>query len=325
MPEKWYAGVTHAHTIVSDGALTRRELIKLAQKNKLDFLMITDHNTNCKEQLQKVDGLTLIYGTELTRHGGHANIWGVQNAVDDFSFESYEDFLRVKTEAQRRGALVCMNHPHCSRCTWRWEMNLADVDVLEIWNAPQHLDNMTCTAWWREQLKKGLKTPVVGGSDFHRDYYITNLLPVPVTYVFAKSSSAGDILAAIKAGHTTIASGVGKTMIEITSGSSILGDTVTLRDNTSVTVKVKKLHRKHSLIVYDADGEMYSHTAKSSGDFTVTLRVKKTGFITAEVRHKLGAIYKIGYNKIIGDRIPAQKNIKLPPFIYAQSGAMFFE
>ena len=45
---KWYVGVPHCHTTASDGGLTLEELIKKAKKNKLDFLMITDHNVNCK-------------------------------------------------------------------------------------------------------------------------------------------------------------------------------------------------------------------------------------------------------------------------------------
>ena len=189
---KWYVGVTHCHTVASDGALTLEELIKKAKKNKLDFVMITDHNVNC-EELPQVDGLTLIYGAELSKDGGHCNMWGVKDVIDKEDYETcetYEDFLRVKNEAKRRGATICMNHPHCKQCPWRWEKNAADVDVLEVWNAPTHYDNLECTQWWHEQLRNGHKLPVVGGSDYHTDYYgITNLLTWPVTYVYAKSNS----------------------------------------------------------------------------------------------------------------------------------------
>ena len=83
MAYKWYVGVPHSHTVNSDGALTVEQLAEKAKKNKLDYIMITDHNKNCNE-LPKTDGLTLIYGAELTKHGGHTNLWGVKDVVDDY-------------------------------------------------------------------------------------------------------------------------------------------------------------------------------------------------------------------------------------------------
>ncbi len=325
MAGKWYKGVTHSHTTASDGGLTTGELIALAKKTGLDYLIITDHNKNC-EELPEVKGLTVIYGAEMTYHGGHANVWGVRQAVDDFACECYEEWIDKKSEAQRRGALVCMNHPWCVKCPWRWEKDISQFDALEVWNAPMHYDNLVCSAWWREQLKNGHKTPVVGGSDYHRDYFgVTRLLSNPVTFVFAESSSPEDILAAIKAGRTSIACGVKKTMIELISGNAIMGDTVTLTPDAEVTVKVHKLKRKHRLLVFDADGECYSYIAKKTGDFSITLPVTKPGFICAQVEKTLSRFVKWGYNLVISKKIPQQKDLKLPPFIYAQTGAMFFE
>ena len=322
---RWYAGVTHSHTLASDGKLTLEQLIAKALKAKLDFLIITDHNHNCEEDLPHVKGLTLIYGTEMTYEGGHANVWGVKKAVDDFKCESYEQWIEKKTEAQRRGALVCMNHPLCTNCPWRWEKDLAQFDALEIWNAIQHYDNMTCTEWWREQLKAGYKTPIVGGSDFHRDYYVTRILSVPTTYVWANSSSPEDILDAIKKGHTTVTNSVGTTMVELGSGDAITGDTVKLKKGTAVTVKAHGLKKGHTLKVFDKTGEIFTHTAVKTGDYQITLPVREPGFVCAHVEYETGALYKKVYNTVIGGWIPSQKNMELPPFIYAQCSAMFFE
>lgn len=328
MSYKWYVGVPHAHTLASDGKLTLTELIKKAKKNKLDFLMITDHNVNC-EELPEVEGLTLIYGAELTKHGGHCNMWGVKDVIDAEDYENcetYEDFLRVKNKAKERGAVICMNHPHCNQCPWRWEKNAADVDVLEVWNAPTHFDNLTCTEWWHEQLRNGHKLPVVGGSDFHTDYAgVTNLLVWPVTYVYAKSNSPEDILDGIINGRTTICNGVGKTFINIQSGSKGLGDTVKLENNTEVTISVRGLKRKHKLVVFDKDGECFTHTAKKTGDFSVTLPVKKTGFLCAHVLFDPAFVYGTIHDLVIGSKIPEQKGMDLPDLIHAQSGAIYFE
>ena len=280
---KWYVGVTHCHTTASDGGLTLEEVVKNAKKNKLDFLMITDHDVNC-EEFPEVDGITLIYGAELSKNGGHCNMWGVKDVIDKEDYETcetYEDFLRVKNKAKERGAVICMNHPHCKQCPWRWEKNPEDVDVLEVWNSPTHYDNLECTEWWHEQLRKGYKLPVVGGSDYHRDYVVTNLLTWPVTYVYAKSSSAEDILDAIVKGRTTISFTTNSTVIDIKSGDAILGDTVKLTDKTEVTISVKHIHRNHKLIVFNASGECFTHTAKKTGDYSVTLPVEKDGFLCA--------------------------------------------
>ncbi len=147
----------------------------------------------------------------------------------------------------------------------------------------------------------------------------------PVTYVLCDENTPKAILNSITAGHTTISSGVGKTMIELRSGENVIGDTVKLTENAEIEVIVKKLKRGHSLIVYNQSGEIYNHTASKTGDFSVKLPVNGIGFVRAEVRHKLSSIVKFGYNIYIGKRIPQQKNIDLPPFISAMTGAMFFE
>lgn len=325
---KWYVGVTHCHTTASDGGLTIDELVVSAKKNKLDFVMITDHNVNCKE-LPEAEGVTLIYGAELSKDGGHCNMWGVKDVIDQEDYddcETYEQFLNVKNKAVERGAVICMNHPHCKQCPWRWEKNPADVDVLEVWNSPTHYDNLECTEWWHEQLRKGHKLPVVGGSDFHRDYYgVTNLLTWPVTYVYAKSNSAEDILDAIVKGRTTICFSVGTTFIDVLSDGKILGDTVKLEKNTRVTINVKKLHRNHKLIVFDADGECFSYKARKTQDYSVTLPVNKEGFICAHVVFEPGFVYSKIHDFAIASRIPEQKGMDLPPLIFAQSGAIYFE
>lgn len=324
---KWYSGVPHCHTVASDGALTLHQVIEKAKKNKLDFLMITDHNVNC-QKFPYVEDLTLIYGAELTKHGGHCNMWGVKDVIDKADYdtcETYEDFLRIKDEAKRRGATICMNHPHCKQCPWRWEMKAEDVDVLEVWNAPTHFDNLECTQWWHDQMRNGHKLPIVGGSDYHEDYVVTNLLAWPVTYVYAKSNTPEDIIDAIVKGRTTISFAPGETFINMTCGDAVLGDTVKLKENTSVTIDIKKLRKNHQLIVFDNDGECFTYTAKKTEDYSVTLPVKKEGFMCAHVVFDPGFFYGKIHDIVIASKIPEQKGIDLPPLIFAQSGAMYFE
>lgn len=326
MSYKWYSGVPHIHSIASDdGKHTIEELARKAKKNKIEFLIITDHNVNCKDELPEIDGITLIYGAELTKEGGHTNLWGVKDVADSYDCETYEEWKAIKNEARRRGALVCMNHPHCVNCPWRWEKEASEVDVLEVWNAPMHYDNLICTEWWHEQMRNGYKLPVVGGSDYHKDYVVTNLIGNPVTYVYAKSNSPEDILDAIAKGRTTICNNVGKTFINITCGDFILGDTVRISDGLTAKVSVKGMKKKHTLHVFNEDGECFTFKAEKAGDYDFDIPVKKQGFLCAHTTFELSKVYEFGYNLIIGSKIPTQKGMKMPPFIYAQSGAIYFE
>lgn len=218
-----------------------------------------------------------------------------------------------------------MNHPLCVKCPWRWEKDVTEVDVLEIWNGPMHYDNLVCTDWWIEQLKAGHKLPIVGGSDYHKDYVVTNLIGNPATYVYAKSNSPEDILDGIVKGRTTISNGVGKTFINITCGNAMLGDTVKLSDGLKAKVTVERMKRNHTLHVFNGDGECFTYTAKKAGDYSFDIPVEKSGFICAYVTFELSAAYALAYDIVIGSKIPSQKGMKMPPFIYAQSGAIYFE
>ncbi|MBE6799629.1 MAG: hypothetical protein E7529_00330 [Ruminococcaceae bacterium] len=118
---------------------------------------------------------------------------------------------------------------------------------------------------------------------------------------------------------------MGTTFIDITCGDCVLGDTVKLTENTEVTINVKKLRKKHKLIVFDKDGECFTHTAKKTGDYSVTFPVKKDGFLCAHIVFEPGFLYSKIHDIAIASRIPEQKGMDLPPLIFAQSGAIYFE
>lgn len=321
---KWYAGVVHSHTNHSDGIYTPRELIGKAEEKGLDFIMITDHNQFC-EDIPHSDKVLVIPGTELTTDNGHTNIWGVTHPIDNFTCDSYEEWERKVALAKESGATVCINHPWCSQCGWKWPLEPEKADCIEIWNSPQHTDNMICTAWWQDELRKGKKISVVGGSDFHRNYVVTDFLANPTSYVWAEECTQDAILAAIKAGRVTIAPNVGGQMIELKSGTSIIGDTVSLAADTSVTVTISKLKKGQTLKVIDNDGVKYEYKAHRSGPYTVTLPVRKPGFISAQVEYDLMPVYSSIYGKIEKAVLHSKNQGKLPPFIYSQTGAMYFE
>jgi len=323
--KRWYTGVVHSHTTRSDGMYSPQELVKKAEDIGLDFIIITDHNYFC-EAVPVSDKILVIPGTELTDDTwGHTNIWGVEKPFEDFKCESYEDWEKKIAEARKKGAVICMNHPKCSNCGWHWPLEPEKVDCVEVWNSPQHTDNMICTAWWQDELRKGKKIPAVGGSDFHREYVVTAFLDNPVSCVYAEECTQDAILSAIKDGHVTISPCVGGQMIEIMSGKNIIGDTVKLKKNTMVTVSVNLLKKNQILKVIDNDGVKFQWTAKEDAPYSITLPVEAPGFICAQIEHKLNPVYSAIYGKVEQKILHSKNKGKLPPFIVAQTSAIYFK
>ena len=323
--KKWYTGVVHSHTTRSDGKLSPEELVRKAEKLGLDFIMITDHDRFCSE-IPASDKVLVIPGTELSVSGmGHTNIWGVREPIDNFDCKTYEEWERKIAMARENGAVICMNHPKCSNCGWHWPLEPEKTDCVEIWNSPQHTDNMICTAWWQEELRKGKKLPGVGGSDFHRDYVVAAHLDNPVSRVWAEECTQEAILNAIKEGHVTISPSVNGQTIELISGESIIGDTVKLTGDTSLLVRIDRLKKGQTLKVIDQNGVKFSYKAAKTAPYSITLPIREAGFVTAQVEYDLspliGAIYAKAEQKILHSKHQG----KLPPFIYSQTSAIYFE
>lgn len=321
---KWYAGVTHCHTNRSDGKYPPEKIVEMAEQRKLDFLMITDHN-RILDRMPESKKVTVIFGTELTKNGGHSNYWGVQAPFDDFECESYEDLKEKIALAKSRGATTSMNHPLCTGCPWRWDKEPEIFDCIEIWNSPQHIDNMICTDWWADELRKGKKIPVVGGSDYHNDYVVTNLMTNPVTYVYAESSSTEDILRAIREGKTTISAGVGKTLITITCGDTMLGGTAKVNESSVAHVSVKGFKKGHILKVIGSTGLVFSYIAEKNGDFEKDIPVGNNTFFYALTDHSVPMLFRVGHNLVMKSRNHCKPFDPVPRFIYAQTGAIYFE
>ena len=107
-----------------------------------------------------------------------------------------------------------------------------------------------------------------GSSDSGISRYVaTKLLTWPVTYVYAKSNSPEDILDAIVKGRTTICFSAKTTFIDITSGDSVMGDTVRLTQDTTVTINVKNFRKNTSLLFLIKTVMFYLHSKENRGLF----------------------------------------------------------
>jgi hypothetical protein len=204
---RWLRGDLHCHTLHSDGANTVREIVEHAVSLGLDFLAVTDHNTNTHHaDLESLAGLPIILipGEEVTTYWGHANTWGLREWVE-FRCADEESIKAVLRHLRERGAMLSINHAKCIGPPWLFRG--WNFDCMEVWQAPWRFYNWESLEKWDNLLQGGRRVVAVGGSDVHSVPPAAPRHPhglaEPTTWVYAEPSEAG-VLAAIRAGHAYI-------------------------------------------------------------------------------------------------------------------------
>jgi hypothetical protein len=164
-----YIGAVHIHTSDSDGTKGVEEIVKLAQKVKLDFLLFSDHLTlrSLYANLEGwYDSVLAIVGYEIhdEDNKNHYLVFNL-NEVLPFGLPPAEYVREVK----EKGGIGIIAHPDEARNSLKqfppypwtdWEMD--GFDGIEIWNEmSEWMENLTRT----NQLKmifsprKALKSP----------------------------------------------------------------------------------------------------------------------------------------------------------------------
>jgi len=237
---RWLTGDLHIHSTASDGQHDIPTLINKAQKKNLDFIAIANHNNYSENlNLPKASGLTLIPAVEWTHYRGHINLFGVPAPFEHFIANSEDEMLKLLSGAKERGALISVNHPKDPGCPYLWKSTDC-FDMVEVWNAPMRKSNMEAIEWWHNLLKKGKKIPLVGGSDYHRDFHPA-MMARPVTRVYAKSATVADILEALKSGNSYIVKHRQGVLLDLRCGSNIMGDSMPYRDSLELSISAKNM------------------------------------------------------------------------------------
>jgi len=131
-------GVYHIHTKFSDGHASVDELTAQASRERLDFLILTDHGNPNFESLRsqgRKDGVLVLAGSELSVNRGHLVALGFRTPDRNFS-QKAEDAV---PEIQALGGFAVIAHPY-SKVKWSW----GDVSVysgFEIINADTMFKN----------------------------------------------------------------------------------------------------------------------------------------------------------------------------------------
>ncbi len=324
---EWLVGDTHVHTINSDGALSPREIVSKAEKKGFDYCFITDHN-NCRAFFDNVmsEKVNIIKGEELTLFDGHINLFGAINPLTSPYFASTDaELLALITEARNNGAAVSVNHPECKRCGFHLDRYAVNADSVEIWNGPQRIDNMNALWWWHSELLKGNRITAIGGSDYHRDYFVTDLLGLPVTAVLSESRTSADIIDGIKKGRCVISSGVNGAMIILKSGDATIGDTVKLKNNTAIEIRVKRAVKGQTLTVYNNDKIIFDTKLQRSGDFLIKCDVLEKGFVRAQLTKDYNPVKKRAYKTVLHYLMPEDDGLKIPAFAECITNPIYFE
>ncbi len=235
---RWYAGDFHVHSRQSgDATPTIAENLALAQQVGLDFIALTEHNTNSGLTLYgsvqpDYPDVLIVPSVEWTTYSGHANAFGATEWVDHKIGVRGATIESAIEAYHAQGAFFSINHPtvpggnFCIGCPWEIPVDPTMVDGLEVQSAIWE-----AVGYWEQLIVDGSRAAAIGGSDDHRGGEgsgpLYTRLGVPTTMVFAENLSVESILAGINEGRTVVkVDGVDGPMLETELSGERAGDTV---------------------------------------------------------------------------------------------------
>lgn len=123
-------GVVHVHTGASDDARgSLQDVTRAARAEGLDFVVVTDHNTQAGDALRQ-DSVLVIVGMEKSTTAGHASVLG----TGPLPFRLDGDPDAVTRDAHDLGGFVVVSHPSSTRAEGRWTGRFEGVAGIEVLN-----------------------------------------------------------------------------------------------------------------------------------------------------------------------------------------------
>ena len=281
---RWLKGDLHTHTLASDGVHTLEELAWKAKRNGLDFVAVTDHNQFIATAgLPRLPGVTLIPGVEWTHYQGHANFMGVDRPYDEpFATNTPEEAQARFRSARQRGATIMINHPFDETCGFQFDLQQLEFDCIEVWNGPMRESNLRAVGFWQQLLAAGKKVPACGGSDYHRDTPFI-FLGGPSMGVFSLSAGAGDILKAVRPGHSYIVFAPNCPQLALTAGDKMMGDSLPWAEVKEMEIEASGLLAGDVLRVVTGRGAEVIFQAPTDGGVHLVYPMAEPGFARVEI------------------------------------------
>ena len=211
----------HNHTCHSDAALTCLELVQHMEKDCVDVLALTDHNTisghrEMKEILQKKDfHVQAVYGMEVTTYYGHILCLNLHRYVPWETIDRHRP-EKLFEACQRAGAFTGVAHPFSYGAPFargcRFEMEIHDithVDFIEIFNNPEPLYEVNGPGlrWWEDLCLDGEKLAATAGMDLHGPADMSRMF---ATYLEGtpEGNPEKELEKAIRSGQTWVSKGM---------------------------------------------------------------------------------------------------------------------
>ncbi|MEM4019227.1 MAG: CehA/McbA family metallohydrolase [Thermofilaceae archaeon] len=265
----WVKGDFHVHSVHSDGDSTLEEVAERARERGLDFVAVTDHNTHSHiAQMGSgwVGGVLLVRGVELTTYRGHLNVYGFLS-TPEFRIRSYKDLLRVVEQLRGRGALISVNHPKPLGPDWEWG-SIGFAHFVEVYHSVWGFNNYISLKKWDEELRRGLKLGLVGGSDVHKlksDAGVSRI-GSPTTWLHVDELSEKGVLEALLRQRVFVSEDPSgpRVMLQLQHGQTLyqLGDSAPAARSFAI-VRVERGEGRLARLVSDSGVE---HVCKVQGD-----------------------------------------------------------
>lgn len=298
---QWYAGDLHTHSNHSDGIYSVGEMVRFAKESGLQFLCLTDHNTisaldewDADVASRADDRFLVLKGMEYTTTRGHANAFGLHTPIDWHADGRKRTFSHIAAETKAQGALFSINHPFStnSSSNWaEWDMDLAQVDSLEVWNHLQMIKRCggeeKALAKWNELLNEGYRITGLGGSDaVHRHPSSEHRIGMPTTYVWMERLTRDDLLNGIKEGRVVVSEGpLLQTTLTYNNRVYMIGDRISVEGETYVDLQIDWAVKEDSTIQLVQNGELAAQF-DSQPSRPIKAKVRSGDWLRIQVRDK---------------------------------------
>jgi MYXO-CTERM domain-containing protein len=285
---RWYKGDFHVHSAESgDATATFDQIAALARSRGLDFVNLSDHNTDSHLPLAAAaqashPDVLLLRGAEITTYAGHGNAVGLGRYVDHRIGLDGRTIAGVLDDVAAEGAAFIINHPTldlgeaCIGCAWDHATTPWDkVAGLEIitgkWDIVERLFVPSAIAMWDDLADGGFRIAAIGGSDDHRAGAGTGVndsaIGSPTTLVLADELSEAAILEGLRRGRTIVQlRGPDDPRVELRIGAAEIGDDV---DGVEVAeLDVAVAGGAGTFVQIWRDGEKIAQAEVTRDDFT---------------------------------------------------------
>lgn len=128
----WYRGELHARSSYGGGTESVRELVRRAERSRLDFLAITDRNTMaaCYDPDFQSDSVVLIPAMEWgDSKRGFGLVYGPQTVPEPA--DTFAHAQAIARRVQLQGGIFAIAHPCFRDAPWQWGLEF--VNAIEVW------------------------------------------------------------------------------------------------------------------------------------------------------------------------------------------------